>query len=65
MLGKNGYVSEFTQFIEAYLKAHPEEAAAQVKGRELLWDRLPEDVEIERQLQQTFSASETALRNRL
>ncbi len=40
MIGfKPDYVSEFTTFMNGYLKAHPEVAQGQLVGRALLWDK--------------------------
>jgi hypothetical protein len=36
------YVSEFTQFINGWLDAHPEEREEQKAGRALWWDK-PQD----------------------
>jgi hypothetical protein len=33
------YVSEYTQFMNEWMKKHPEELAAQKSGRDLWWDR--------------------------
>ncbi|MDQ7989102.1 MAG: DUF3460 family protein [Candidatus Dactylopiibacterium sp.] len=37
------YVSEFTQFINGWLDAHPEEREEQKAGRALWWDK-PQDL---------------------
>ncbi|MCX8085599.1 MAG: DUF3460 family protein [Rhodocyclaceae bacterium] len=41
------YESEYTQFMRAWLEAHPEERAVQQSGRALWWDRGPRDLEEE------------------
>jgi len=33
------YVSEYTQFMNEWMKQHPEELAVQEAGRALWWDR--------------------------
>jgi hypothetical protein len=33
------YVSEYTKFMNEWMKKHPEELAAQQSGRQLWWDR--------------------------
>lgn len=33
------YVSEYTQFMNEWMKQHPEELAVQAAGRALWWDR--------------------------
>lgn len=39
------YVSEFTGFMNDYLKQHPTEAQGQLDGRALLWDKAPLDLD--------------------
>lgn len=34
-----GYVSEYTQFMRAWLQQHPEQNEVQQQGRALWWDR--------------------------
>jgi len=40
------YVSDFTKFINGWLKEHPEAVEEQKKGRALWWDH-PQDPEIQ------------------
>ncbi|WP_034640509.1 DUF3460 family protein [Chitinilyticum aquatile] len=39
------YVSEFTTFMNGFLKDNPDVAAGQVEGRALLWDKAPIDLD--------------------
>jgi Protein of unknown function (DUF3460) len=36
---KNGYVSEFTLFMNKFLADHPEVVEDQKRGRDIYWDR--------------------------
>ncbi len=46
MFNKNiRYVSEFTQFMNAYLSDHPQVAQDQIEGRARLWDKAPLDLD--------------------
>lgn len=39
------YVSAVTEFLNDYLKQNPEQAAGQIEGRALLWDKAPIDLD--------------------
>ncbi|GHD62976.1 MULTISPECIES: DUF3460 family protein [Jeongeupia] len=41
MFKNTQYVSEYTQFMQGYLKDHPDVAKGQTEGRALLWDKAP------------------------
>lgn len=41
MFKNTKYVSDFTQFMQGYLKDNPGVAKGQVEGRALLWDKAP------------------------
>ncbi|KAF0814312.1 hypothetical protein IGB42_01213 [Andreprevotia sp. IGB-42] len=41
MFKNTSYVSEYTQFMEQFLKDQPEVAKGQLEGRALLWDKAP------------------------
>ncbi|WP_432721038.1 DUF3460 family protein [Jeongeupia wiesaeckerbachi] len=41
MFKNTQYVSEYTQFMQGFLKDNPEVAKGQVDGRALLWDKSP------------------------
>ena len=41
MFKNTTYVSEFTQFMDQFLKTNPDVAKGQVEGRALLWDKAP------------------------
>ena len=47
LAGRSGYretyVSESTKFIREYLRAHPDEAESQRKGRAIWWDKAPDE----------------------
>lgn len=43
------YESEFTQFMRAWMQAHPAEAKEQIVGRALWWDKPPCSLESEAQ----------------
>jgi hypothetical protein len=47
------YESEHTKFMREWMKAHPEEALEQKKGRALWWDKPPQTLET---LQQDLAA---------
>ena len=44
-----GYVSEFTQFMNAWLQEHPEAIQARETGIALWWDKPQDEVTRERQ----------------
>lgn len=39
------YVSEFTTFMNDYLKQNPDVAQGRIEGRALLWDKAPLDLD--------------------
>ncbi|OEZ50151.1 hypothetical protein JAB1_12660 [Janthinobacterium sp. MP5059B] len=36
---RSGYISDFTRFIDGYLRAHPEVQASQRQGWRIFWER--------------------------
>ncbi len=44
MLPSRHYVSEFTQFIRELIEKKPDLPEQQFEGRELLWDKSPDDI---------------------
>jgi hypothetical protein len=45
------YVSEFTQFMDGYLREHPEVQRDQMLGWRIWWERFVNAQEIDRQIQ--------------
>ena len=41
----NGYESEHTQYMRAWLASHPEECEVQRQGRALWWDKPPRSLD--------------------
>ena len=52
-VGHSGYVSEFDQFLNAYLAGHPSVEPDQQKGWYLLWDHKVDLRELEKERQDT------------
>ena len=50
LLPSRGYVSEHTRFIRDLLAKKPELEAEQRKGRAIWWDKLPSEVQAEREM---------------
>ena len=50
-VGHSGYVSEFDQFLDAYLAGHPSVVPDQQKGWYLLWDHKVDLRELDRERQ--------------
>lgn len=44
------YVSDHTRFIDEFLAKRPEVETSQRVGREIWWDKLPSDVEAQRDM---------------
>lgn len=52
LLPSRNYVSEHTRFIRELLEKKPELETVQRTGREIWWDKLPSEVEAEREMDQ-------------
>ena len=50
---KNGYVSEFTQFLAEMKNQDPAIEEGQLNGRARLWDKEPTDLDSQRRLQES------------
>ncbi|MCE2870035.1 MAG: DUF3460 family protein [Oxalobacteraceae bacterium] len=50
---KNGYVSEFTQFLAEMKNQDPAIEEGQRSGRARLWDKEPTDLDSQRRLQES------------
>lgn len=50
---KNGYVSEFTQFLAEMKNQDPAIEEGQRNGRARLWDKEPTDLDSQRRLQES------------
>jgi hypothetical protein len=48
------YYSEFTQFMQTYLKEHPDILKDQWRGHKLLWDKDPIDLQERKRAKESF-----------
>ena len=55
-IGHGGYVSEFDQFLNSYLKQHPEVEEDQMRGWYIWWDRRLNLDELEKERKDTVPA---------
>lgn len=47
-VGRDGYVSEITQFLDEFLDEHPEVVDEQKRGWHIFWDRNVDQVELKK-----------------
>ncbi|MDP2168905.1 MAG: DUF3460 family protein [Rhodocyclaceae bacterium] len=50
MASSTHYVSEYTTFMNEWMKKHPEELVAQQSGRQLWWDRGAQELDAQARL---------------